>query len=50
MALLAFGLLSRALVDYRRERGGMPLHEEVWVNGKRGATTEIQGAGVWYMG
>ena len=28
----------------------MPFHEAVGVNGKKGATTEIQGAGVKYMG
>ena len=35
---------------YHMERGGMPLHDAVGVNCKNGATTEIQGAGVKYMG
>ena len=32
------------------ERGGMPLHDEVVINCKNGATTENQGAVVKYMG
>ena len=32
------------------ESGGMLLHDAVGVNSKRGATTENQGAGAWYMG
>ena len=30
--------------------GGMPLHEVVGINCKKGATTEYQGADVKYMG
>ena len=32
------------------ERGGMPVHDAVGINCKKGATTENQGAGVKYMG
>ena len=35
---------------YHLERGGMPLHDEVGINCKKGATTENQGADVKYMG
>ena len=35
---------------YHKERGVMPLHDEVWKNCKNGATTEYQGADVKYMG
>ena len=28
---------SRALVAYYLECGGMPLHDEVWINGTNGA-------------
>ena len=31
---------------YHMERGGMPLHDAVGINCKKGATTENQGAGV----
>ena len=34
---------------YQLERGGMPLHDAVWINYKNGATTENQGSGVNYM-
>ena len=40
LALRSFGPPSRALVDYHRERGAMPLHDAVGVNCKSGATTE----------
>ena len=36
--------------DYHMERGGMPLHDAVGINGEKGATTENQGSGVKYMG
>ena len=32
------------------ERGGMPLHDAVVINCKKGASTENQGSGVKYMG
>ena len=32
------------------ERGGMPLHDAVGINCKKGATTENQGSCVKYMG
>ena len=32
-------------MDYHLERGGMPVHDAVGVNDKKGATTENQGAG-----
>ena len=35
---------------YHLERGGMPLHDAVGINCKKGATTENQGSGVKYMG
>ena len=31
------------------ERGGMPLHDAVGINCKKGATTENQGSGVKYI-
>ena len=34
---------------YHLERGGMPLHDAVGVNCKKGTTTENQGAGIKYM-
>ena len=35
---------------YQLEMGGMPSHDAVGVNCKKGATTETQGAGVKHMG
>ena len=35
---------------YHLERGGMPLHDAVGINSKKGETTEYQGADVKYMG
>ena len=35
---------------YHMERGGMPLHDAIGINCKKGATTEYQGSGVKYMG
>ena len=35
---------------HHTERGGMPLHDEVGINGKKGTTTENQISGVKYMG
>ena len=35
---------------YHMERGGMPLHDVVGINCKKGATTENQGSAVKYMG
>ena len=35
---------------YHLERGGMPLHDAVGINCKKGATTEYQGADIKYMG
>ena len=35
---------------YHMESGGMPLHDVVGINCKKGATTENQGSGVKYMG
>ena len=34
---------------YHLESGGMPLHDAVGINCKKGATTENQGSGVKYM-
>ena len=33
---------------YHLERSGMPLHDAVWINCKKGQTTENQRAGVKY--
>ena len=35
---------------YQMERGGMPLHDAVGINCKKGETTENQGSGVKYTG
>ena len=35
---------------YHLERGGMPLHDAVEINCKKGATTENQGSGVKVYG
>ena len=35
---------------YHTESGGMPLHDAVGINCKKGATTENQGSSVKYMG
>ena len=35
---------------YHMETGGMPLHDVVRINCKKGATTENYGSGVKYMG
>ena len=35
--------------SYHMERGGMPLHDVVGINFKKGATTENQGSAVKYM-
>ena len=35
--------------SYHMERGGMPLHDAVRINCKKGATTENQGSGVKYL-
>ena len=50
MALRSFRSPSLALVDYHLERGGMPLHDAVGVNCKRGATTKNHGVGAWHIG
>ena len=36
--------------DHHLERERMPLHDEVGINCKKGATTENQVSGVKYMG
>ena len=38
------------LGGYHLERDGMPLHDAVVINCKKGATIEYQGADVKYMG
>ena len=35
---------------YHLEREGMPLHDAVGINCKKGATTDNQGSGVKYTG
>ena len=40
--LCSFVPPSCVLIDYHSERGGMPLHDAVRVNNKRGATTDIK--------
>ena len=53
-AILLGPLLFRTALPcsggYHLERGEMPLHDEVGIICKNGATTEYQGAGVKYMG
>ena len=34
---------------YHTERGGMPLHDAVGINCKKGETTENQGSGFKYI-
>ena len=34
---------------YDKEKGGMPFHDAVGINCKKGTTTENQGSGVKYM-
>ena len=36
--------------DYHMDQGGMPLHDSVGINCKKGTTTENQGEGVKHMG
>ena len=36
--------------DYHMERGGMPLHDAVGINCKKGANTDNQDSAVKYMG
>ena len=48
--MVVFGPPSRALVDYHLEKSGMPLHGAIVINCKQGATTEIQGVDVRYVG
>ena len=38
------------LGGYHMEMGGMPLHDAVGINCKKGATTEHQDSAVKYMG
>ena len=38
------------LGGYHMERGGMPLHDAVGINCKKGATNENQDSAVKYMG
>ena len=45
-----FGTALPRSGGYHMERGGMPLHDAVGLNCKKGATTENQGSGVKYMG
>ena len=42
--LCSFGPPSRASGFFHLETGGMPLHDAVGVNSKKGETTENQGA------
>ena len=42
MALRSFESPSHALVVYHMERGGMPLHDAVGVNCKRGLLLKIK--------
>ena len=47
---LFFWTVLSCFGGYHMERGGMPLHDVVGLNGKKGATTENQGSAVKYMG
>ena len=50
LGLLFFWTALPCSGGYHTERGGMPLHDAVGINCKKGATTENQGSGVKYMG
>ena len=47
-------VVDRALMDYvllpTHNPGGMPLHDAVGINCKKGTTTEYQDSAVKYMG
>ena len=45
-----FRTAIRCSGGYHLEMGGMPLHDAVGINCKKGATTEYQGADVKCMG
>ena len=52
-SLLDTGFFRTALPcsgGYHMERGGMPLHDAVGINSKKGAATEHQDSAVKYMG
>ena len=51
-ALGWFGHVERMACSggYHLERGGMPLHDAVGINCKKGATTEYHDADIKYMG
>ena len=40
--LCSFVAFSYALVAYHLQRGGIPLHDAVGVNSKKGATTDVK--------
>ena len=46
---LTFRTALQCSGGYHLERGGLPLHDEVGINCKKGATTEYQGTDVKYM-
>ena len=50
--LCSFGPLSRALVAYHLERGGIPLNNEFGANCERGTATDIkaQVPSIWLCG
>ena len=50
LGTVLFRTAFRCAGGYHMERGGMPLHDAVGINCKKGATTEDQGSGVKYMG
>ena len=45
-----FRIALRCSGGYHIERGGMPLHDAVGINCKKGATTENQDSAAKYMG
>ena len=49
-ATVFFRTALQCSVGYHMERGGMPLHDAVGINCKKGATAENQGSGVKYIG
>ena len=50
-AIIFFVVLVYELsAGYHMERGGMPLHDAVGINCKKGTTTEHQDSAVKYMG
>ena len=50
LGLVFFRTALQCSGGYQLDMGGMPLHDAVGINYKKGAPTENQGTGVKYMG